>query len=69
MLAASFYNGKGLIDVKNILNLTGHVTQSKASFYRHQPEWEQRIIEKANEMTENAREHFLRNVLINCMEL
>lgn len=58
MLAASFYTGKGFTDVKNILNFTGYVTYSKASFYGHQPDCEQWIIEKANEMTEVAREHF-----------
>ena len=66
MLAASFYTGKGFTDVKNILNLTGHMTQSKASFYRHLPECEQRIEEKANEMTQKAREHFSGNVCIDC---
>lgn len=66
MLAASFYTGVGFQQLKSIYNMAGLTTQSRSSFYNKLPIAESRLVQKAEESMEKARENFSGHVEIDC---
>lgn len=66
MLAFSFMTGAGYQTVKTILNMSGRETESRSTYFRHQAESEERLIECAEKLTEKARSHFSGNVAMDC---
>lgn len=66
MLAASFYTGVGFQQLKSIYNMAGLTTQSRSSFYNKLPIAESRLVQKAEESMEKARENFSGHIEIDC---
>lgn len=66
MLAGSFMTGAGYQTVKTILNISDRETESRSTYFRHQVESEERLVECAKKLAEEARSHFSGNVSMDC---
>lgn len=47
MLAATYMTGSGFSTIKIVLNMAGYQTQSRATYFRHEAECEESLVECA----------------------
>lgn len=66
MLSASYMTGCGFSTIKTIINMTGRTTESRSTFFRHQAKSEDKLVECAEQLTEEARKNFSGYAAMDC---